>query len=989
MENGSLLYRFGFSDMDMDRKPLSFLNNENLSNRLNSVSYYGKSEQVKTRFYWINADNLLPDDLKIIHERIWNENRADLLFLENGDTVSIKYISTSPKQDLLDIATIRTDVEDVVLLDKISKEHITTGAFWIEYNEALERIKKQRKTVDQALVESLSILRKNLNDIYKTSFPEKETRGEIVQALIDRTLFIKFLEDKKIINSEFYLKYFGNKNTHYKDLLERKDARNINELFCRINEVFNNKLFETPAINSEDLLDEALTAIAHTIKGTKDGQLCLFDFQFDIIPIEFISHIYQIFLDGKKKKHGIFYTPEGLAKLLLENVVQHEGKVLDPSCGSGIFLVLAFRRMYAPPVNITGTYEKIQHRLEFIKRNIFGIEIENAAARLAIFSLYLEILNDITSTELNKLITGIIQANDNKPLFSIDFSENIMETNALTEGEGSPFADGKFSYIIGNPPWFKISKEAKDANGKINYSYWNKYRNYFSRERQISQCFLHRIKNWSTPETKFGFIVNSSNFINESDNFQNFIFSSYSIERIFELYHVKEILFDYAEEPACLLIFNNQTSQLNSIQYFLPRLNSFAETFKTILLNQRDIITIEQSDLLKQKIKLRDYLIGTEKELSLANKLEKECTSLADLMLVDRKRYNSCRGFSDWGEDALKKEFGENKTNLSESKYNSRKQTFLDKYYSKVIDEEYSVPFIKSAQLKRFDIDDVDTYCRDDISNFDRPRNQFIYTGEKILFSRTGGEIKAIYSDKKIYFNTDIYAIKLKNPQLYHTIVCCLNSELVNYYSQVKLRKRIDGAYSKVNSSDFEKIPVPEYFNEIIVEQLNAISKDILGGNYSFEEKKDEINDLIFELYELDYIEKQRISDFFISKNQPVTKKMFEDYCDTFFRTFKRWLKSGIVKMEYSYNPNLPLDLSGIKITLGENKAKSPKIEKVQLSINYQLLKQVGNSVLIPLKEHIYSEDSIFIIKDTNPKSWTKSVAYDDARAEIDKLMQK
>jgi hypothetical protein len=92
--------------------------------------------------------------------------------------------------------------------------------------------------------------------------------------------------------------------------------------------------------------------------------------------------------------------------------------------------------------------------------------------------------------------------------------------------------------------------------------------------------------------------------------------------------------------------------------------------------------------------------------------------------------------------------------------------------------------------------------------------------------------------------------------------------------------------------------------------------------------------------------------------------------------------------MEYSYNPNLPLDISGVKITFGENNIQSPKIDKVQLSINYQLLKQVGSSVLISLKERIYSEDSIFIIKDTNPKSWTKSAAYDDAKVEIEKLLQ-
>ncbi len=990
MKKGSLLHRLGFSDIDLDRKILSFPNNEELSAKLGAVSYYAKdkSEQVKTRFYWIKADNIPVDELKIIHERIWNENKADLLFLEKDDNVEIKYISTSPKEELLDIITIPTNVEDSVLLNKISKEHITTGAFWIEYSDALERVKKQRKTVDEALVDSLSSLRVKLDNIYKALFPDKEARSKVVQALIDRTLFIKFLEDKKIINSDFYYKYFGSKDIHYKDLLERKDAKNINELFYRINEVFNNKLFETPTIKDEDLLDSALTAIAHTIKGTIAGQLCLFDFQFDIIPIEFISHIYQIFLDDKKARNGIFYTPEGLANLLLDNVIMQEGRVLDPSCGSGIFLVLAFRKMYAPPADITETYDKIQHRLDFIKKNIFGIEIENTAARLAVFSLYLEVLNDITACELNKLITEIIRTEDAKALFSIDFSGNIQEANALIEGDNSPFINEKFSYIIGNPPWFVIGKNAKDENDTINYSYWNKYRNLFTLERQISQCFLHRIKKWSTENTKFGFIVNSSNFINESSDFQNFIFSSYRLKRIFELYHVKEILFDYAKEPACLLIFDNQISKFSSIEYFSPKLNSFAETFKTILLNQSDVIRIKQDDLLKQKVRLRDFLIGTENELTLANKLEAECVPITDIMLAD-KRYDSYRGFSDWGTDALKNEFQKDKKNVSDEEYESFKQIFLNKYFKKNKDDRHNIPFVKSAQLERFRTKSIDTFCLENISNFDRARNGFIYEGEKILCSRIGGEIKAVYSNEKIYFGTDIYVIKLQNPELYHTVVCCLNSDLLNYFSQVKLRKRIDSALSRLDSSDLKKIPVPKKFNTIIVEQLNVLSKGILKEDYSFEDKKNEINELVFDLYELDYIEKQRISDFFISQNQPITKKMFEDYCNVFFKTFKTRLKTGIVKMEYSYNPNLPLDISGVKITFGENNTKSPKVDKVQLSINYQLLKQVGNSVLISLKERIYSEDSIFIIKDTNPKSWTKSAAYDDAKVEIEKLLQK
>ena len=191
-------------------------------------------------------------------------------------------------------------------MEKISKEHISTGGIWIEYSEALDTIKKQQQSVDKALENSLLSLRKGLDNIYMTKFESTIQRSKIIQALIDRTLFIKFLEDKGILNAVFYQKYFANEALDYKKLLENKDAHSINELFLKINEVFNNKLFETPEIKESDLIDEVLDLIAHTIKGTSiDGQLSLFDFQFDIIPIEFISHIYQIFLDDKKLANGI------------------------------------------------------------------------------------------------------------------------------------------------------------------------------------------------------------------------------------------------------------------------------------------------------------------------------------------------------------------------------------------------------------------------------------------------------------------------------------------------------------------------------------------------------------------------------------------------------------------------------------------------------------------------------------------------------------
>jgi hypothetical protein len=461
------------------------------------------------------------------------------------------------------------------------------------------------------------------------------------------------------------------------------------------------------------------------------------------------------------------------------------------------------------------------------------------------------------------------------------------------------------------------------------------------------------------------------------------------LQRIFELSHVKEILFDYAKEPACLLTFDNNIAEQNSIEYFLPRLNTFAETFKTVLLNQSDVIVIEQSDLLKQHIKLRDYLIGTENELSLANKLEQDNGSIIDIMFVS-KEYDSYRGLEDWGAKALNKEFGKDRNTVSNIDYDTYKNSFLDKYYSNTKDSKHTVPFIKSIQLEKFKIKKPYIYCKENISNFHRPRNNFVYEREKILCSRIGDETIACYSNNKIYFDSNIYVIKLQDNNLYPIITAIINSDVAQYYWKVKSRKRVGGSFPKINSGDFLSLPIPKNLdiNSDVIMQLYQLSSKLSEGKYSFEEKKAELNELVFDLYELNYIERQRILDFFISKNQKVAKDMFEDYCDVFFRTIRRYLKTGIEKMEYSYNPNLPLDIAGVKITLGTT-SNAPDIKKVNTFINYQLLKQVGSSVLLSFNQRIYSEDSIFILKDTNPKSWTKSAAYDDARGEINKLLQK
>lgn len=516
-----------------------FKNDQGLTNKLSDKIYlYENSKQANTTFYLFD-ENLKPDEIKTVHKRIWNENKADLFIFPKNDQIEIRYTKTAPKKNPIIIDSIPVNEEDNKLLEKISKTHFDSGIFWFTYKNALKRIQKQRQTVDVKLIETLKYLRKKLEEIYSEIIPDVLKKKNIVQALIDRTLFIKFLEDRKIINSYFFEQLFkDNRFKEYKDILYNKNADNINKFFDKINKTCNNVLFEEPIIDKKYLSSNVLDLLYHTIIQTdpNSDQLSLFPFEFDIIPIEFISHIYEVFLEDKQKKEGIYYTPQGLANLVLDSVIERNrfGKVLDPSCGSGIFLVLAFRRMLKAKKlnfsNINDTSELIKKRNEFLKSNIFGIEKDPTARRLTIFSLYLEMFNNIESEKIKELIRNNI-INPEFKLFPEHFNENILRGNAVVKDKKKkPFNNKKFDYIIGNPPW-KLIDENEDREEN---EYWIANQQNLGGKKQLSQCFLIEIKNWAKKDTNYGFVVNSSNFYNETHiKFQDFFLNNYEIEKFY------------------------------------------------------------------------------------------------------------------------------------------------------------------------------------------------------------------------------------------------------------------------------------------------------------------------------------------------------------------------------------------------------------------------------------------------------------------------
>ncbi len=960
----------------------------------NSIFYYKSPNNTNTSFYLITA--LLDiTEIEEIRKYIWNKNDADLIFYypKEEDKLILFYAKYSPKisyeESILD--KFSTSEKDLDKIERIKHWRFDSGVFWLNYYKFVDKVKY--KGIDKELVTTLKSLKEKLfNNLSKLISEEKKCNG-VVQALIDRTLYIKYLEDNHIINSHFYQHYFNDATLNYEKLLVNNSDADLNTLFKKIHEIFNNNLFDQPTIDNKFLTKEVRSLIASSfIANLNTGQLRLYDFQFNVLPVEFISYIYEVFLSEKQKENGIYYTPKKLAQLIVDEVINEDriGAILDPSSGSGMFLIVGYQRLLEiakkqglEPKDSIG---KIKFRTQLLSDNIFGVEKELTAQRFTFFSLSLQIFEGINPNDIKEFIANELSEKNRVDLFSeFSFFENIKHANTLNISE-KPFENKQFSYLVGNPPFFEIpnTNEFKHETSFLNSYKVDKDRKVTAKQivgkSQISQCFFLKIKEWSNENTRFGFVSNSSNFYNDySNDFQEYFYSNYGIEKIYELSRVKKILFEKANESVVAIIFTNNLEN-HITEYYPVDLGLFSEKpFELLIIQEDKMIEIEQKKFIEKQIKLRDYLVGNDFDFKLFIKLNNNSK------LLDFVRHNSedkpyiHEGLKIVGEKAICIQY-----NLSHSEWvkldRQQQLDYFEKFKtnhtSTFCNKEFLYEFLKPKNINPFKPIGISTFLRNDISNFERGRNPDIYLGNKIIFNRTGNKLKSIYSTEKIYFDFDLHTFKLLNDNLYYLINAILNSKLSNYYIDLFLRKRLLGSYPKIGNDDILNIPIPRDFDQNLVSQISQISENLTNGKFEYSKKEDELNELIYELYELSYWEKQRVNDYFLPKERIGRKKnKLENYKTTIKEILNFYFKRPILIEETSTEFNLIV----IKLTLN-NHSETPKVGKTKMFILNEIFENNPNGNFLASQEKIFGQDCVYIIKEDINTNWTKTKAFEDGQ---------
>lgn len=576
-----------------------------------------------------------PKDEYSLHKAIWNLNEIPVVVVGTGDTVNV-YNGFAYERELRHLQPLGGEE----VLGDFNYFKIVTGQGWEEYIERLG----YHNRVDYFLLKNIQYAQER---IQATSVSRN-----LANRLIGKVIFLRYLTDRNVM-----LRFEGETRVlTSQDIIELLQNRErLSNLFAALQDSqtgFNGDLFKITREELESVPDEALNVLVRLLRcdDLESGELSLFDvYDFSILPIEFISNVYERFIGREnQERKGAYYTPLFLVDYIVERTVDKHlknntdsaCKILDPACGSGIFLVESLRRIidhyvaHASSEELIG--ERYQNKLkELAKENIFGIDSDESAVQVAAFSIYLTLLDYQNPADIS----------------SFRFP-NMMETNLICCDTfvDNLFAGIEFDYIIGNPPWKRGSKEVDAAGMEIKQEYQRYVKRREKQEgrqivnnQEIAQAFVVRTFDFMQPKTKCALVLTSKILYNiQSQPFRSYLLEKAQVDSVLELSSVRHEIFtqssDPAIAPACVIIYGLMPEGFSNgehlVEHTAIKPSVFFSLFKVLTAEKKDVQLVRQSLLRDKDYLWKVLLYGTYLDFLFVSRLKKY-QSIADRIKQD------------------------------------------------------------------------------------------------------------------------------------------------------------------------------------------------------------------------------------------------------------------------------------------------------------------------------------------------------------------
>ncbi len=923
--------------------------------------------------------------------RIYNCSAKPLAFDENKATNDFGHLLKEAEL----FSCISTDRKKLKTLNTLfSRIAIDTGFIWSS-EEAIELRKKinVESRVDKFLIQSLINVSKELEN-------QGLKNKDVVHKLVMRSLFLLYLEDKKATTKEFYTTFSKNANSYFKILERVEDTYN---LFERLSNDFNGSLFTIDENEKNSVKPEHLALIKKCfINGFKDNaQTKLFEdwrlFDFSIIRIELLSEIYENFLselDKKEKKDsGTFYTPPSLVELILNeklpidrNKTNYNIKTLDPSCGSGIFLVQSFKRLVKRYENKhKAKLNDFNILVDILKTNIFGIEIDAKSIKVAAFSLYLALLENLDPKTgwWNGTIQFPYLINDPEDHTLKQQGNNLFKRDTISDlAKDTVLQD--FQLIVGNPPFGELLTEKDDIEN--NGGKQKNIRAYCEREKLAKEMvlpFLHKATILA-PKGEIALIFNTKVLTNNEGTYQNFrewLFNKNYVEKIFNFSILRKVpkfsggqLFDSADVPISIIFYQKENPEApkDTITYYAPKTYIKNDVLEGIVIDDSDVKHLPRTECQKPDTKIwKIAMWGSYFDFELIYRLNKDFLNLGGFIKFNNKFWDYAKGIMS---DSLKPEFIPQKIISAKlvERYSTSKRALISnhKYYRKIDSK-----FIKSPYLVFKEGQSDKKYC-------------------------------ASIIDYEEYFTNSVYGFYNSGDFRNSKILCLfLNSTFANYFLSIST-STWGIERERINLNELLTIPaILDKLDEKRVDYMSLYADKIIAIKKSNEANQDishlekEIDQIIYnDILKLTEDEKIIIQDTLdygldLFEKQEKSLAVFpvidiEVYTNRLAKELNHWLEDVALKVSttiYNINRNCPLYM--VKISFGDEqkpifKSKENVFDELK-RLDKKLWTEEAQNLYFRKKLNYYDGDDVYIIKPNQRRFWSQTAAMEDSKTLI------
>lgn len=712
-------------------------------------------------------------------------------------------------------------------------------------------------------------------------------------------------------------------------------------------------------VYDEALNDEVFELLKCFLSGKQEmesGQLSFLPlYDFNIIPIELISNIYEVLLGEKAQDDDkAFYTPEYLADYIVKESLgtfltkDSQCKVLDPSCGSGIFLVESLQLIISKNVDDNGYIKDNDKLCQLIESNIYGVDSNPEAIDVTIFSLYLTLFDYKDPKSLDDFRLPNLK---NKNLWVSDFfdDEKLIALKKI-----------KFQFILGNPPWGSIKEGLH-----LQYCDKNKIPQY---RQEISRSFIAKVKEYSNEDTICCLIVPSKLFYNQKKpaiEFRKLLLLKCEILQIVELSSVRSLIFKKADAPAAILMFKNSKENClnNKMLHLSLKPNMFFKIYHVIAIEKTDIKNIQQDILYRYDWAWKTCVYGNSWDIDIITMLKRKFPKIEDV--INKNKLKTGAGITDTnGKYDAKDYIGKNmieSTAIDTLYFNSSNSSIFNKrkIYRLGKKEIFSPPYCllrKGPNCKNY-------------------RLRAAYTEEDVIFKEAISAIKGDKSQKDLLLNiTGMF-----NSSLYAYLNLMLGSSMGIEREQVFMKEVYEypfaydeGISSKVEAIQKKNSNLKNGFYQDISQDISQLDQMILD---KFGLKEDPFIDYAINV-QIPLLNSKKMTF------REVTAEELKDYSKVFMDYWKKLMAEQNKFIKISLYPKVVGKFAIFELEICDQKEKEitiiDTIDSNKEILSRFLINKI-NEQFYKLKDVLYfKNNSFFIIKSNEYKNWHPAMSHID-----------